>query len=152
MKTPIMIETKLHPNSSMIYEILTEVSEKKTKKEKIALLQQMNSLHLRNVLRGAFDNTIQWDLPEGTPPITTNDQTPRHIRRISDQLKYFVVGGPGAKMLTPKKQKMFINFLEQLHSKEIEVIVAMKDKVLHEKFPGLKRDVVNEAFPGLLRG
>lgn len=144
--------TTLHPNSSLVHEILTEVSELKTKKEKIQLLQQMNSLHLRNILRGAFDNTIQWDLPEGTPPVNVNDQTPRPIRKISDQLKYFVTGGPGSKLLTAKKQRMFISFLEQIHSKDVAVVIAMKDKKMTEMFPGLKRDVVNEAFPGLLRG
>lgn len=144
--------TTLHPNSSLVHEILTEVSNLKSKKEKIQLLQQMNSLHLRNILRGAFDETIQWDLPEGTPPYTVNDQSPRSIRKISDQLKYFVVGGPGAKMIAAKRQRMFISFLEQIHSKDGAVVVAMKDKKLTELFPGIKRDVVNEAFPGLLRG
>jgi hypothetical protein len=144
--------TTLHPNSSLVHEILSEVSALRTKKEKIQLLQQMNSLHLRNILRGAFDETIQWDLPEGTPPVTINDQTPRSVHKISDQLKYFVTGGPGAKLMTAKKQRMFISFLEQLHSKDVAVIIAMKDKKMTELFPGLKRDVVNEAFPGLLRG
>lgn len=144
--------TTLHPNSSLVHEILTEVSALKTKKEKIQLLQQMNSLHLRNILRGAFDETIQWDLPEGTPPYTVNDQSPRAVRKISDQLKYFVTGGPGAKLIAAKKQRMFISFLEQIHSKDGKVIIAMKDKKLAELFTGVKRDVVNEAFPGLLRG
>ena len=146
-----MIETQLHPNTSLVHDILTQVSSKKAKKDKIQLLQQMNSLHLRNILRGAFDDSIQWDLPEGKPPVQVNDQNPRHLRRISDQLRYFVLNGPGQKMIAAKKQKMFINFLEQIHSKDIEVICAMKDKTLQEMFPGLTKGLVSEAFPGLIR-
>ena len=50
------------------HEILTKVNNAKDKPKKIEVLQQNDSVSLRQILKVAFDPKIKWDLPEGTPP------------------------------------------------------------------------------------
>ena len=142
---------QFNPLTATCHQVLEAASKLKSKKEKVAFLQEHTSLHLRNVLRGAFDDSIQWDLPEGLPPLEVNEEKTRHMRRNTDMLKYFVIGGPGETMQMAKRQKLFIRMLEELPHEDVEVIVAMKDKELQKKYSGITRAVVKEAFPKLIR-
>ena len=57
----------------LINEVLQKVSNAKTKKEKIKLLQQYNTQALRSVLIVNFDESIISLLPEGTVPYQPNE-------------------------------------------------------------------------------
>ena len=57
----------------MISEILETAGTKKTRKEKIEYLRTQNSRPLRTILKGAFDPTVQFLLPEGEPPYWKDD-------------------------------------------------------------------------------
>ena len=48
----------------MISEIFTKVNNAKDKPAKIEVLMTYDCQPLRQVLKGAFDPTIKWDLPE----------------------------------------------------------------------------------------
>jgi hypothetical protein len=41
---------------------------------------------------------------------------------------------------------MFVQMLEGLHPDEADILVAAKDKILHQKYKGLSDNVVKEAF------
>ena len=41
---------------------------------------------------------------------------------------------------------MFIQMLEGLHESEARLVIAAKDKKLHQVYKGLSKDVVKEAF------
>ena len=41
---------------------------------------------------------------------------------------------------------MFVQLLEGLHVSEAKVVVAAKDKRLHQVYKGLSKDLVKEAF------
>ena len=41
---------------------------------------------------------------------------------------------------------MFVQLLEGLHEDEAKILVAAKDKKLHQKYKGLSTNVVKEAF------
>ena len=41
---------------------------------------------------------------------------------------------------------MFIRLLESLHPDEADIVIAAKDKILHQKYKGLSKNVVMEAF------
>ena len=60
-------------SAPLMHEILTKVNNAKDKPAKIAVLKIHDSVPLRQVLKGAFDPNIIWDLPEGTPPFNRND-------------------------------------------------------------------------------
>ena len=60
-------------NVLLFSEILTKVNNAKDKPKKIAVLRQYDNAPLRQVLKGAFDKNIVWDLPAGDPPYIANE-------------------------------------------------------------------------------
>ena len=56
-----------------VFEILLEFEQQKTKaKRKEVLLKYADVPALKDVLRGTFDDSLQFTLPEGTPPYNPN--------------------------------------------------------------------------------
>ena len=83
-------------SAPLISEILTKVNNAKDKPKKVAVLRENDSQPLRQILKGAFDPKIKWDLPEGTPPYSENDAPAgtEHTTLYTEarRLYYFVDG------------------------------------------------------------
>lgn len=143
-----------------VYQVLEKAAEAKTKEEKVIILRQNNSLALRSILKGGMDSTVEFILPEGAPPYNSEEAekwgyTTSSIQRAVKKFKYFVKGGPGEKLPSIKREKMFVDTIESLHPKEAELLILMKDKGFIHKtgtahFKGITRKLVLEAFPNLL--
>ena len=94
-------------SAPLLHEILTKVNNAKDKSKKIDVLRENDSVPLRQILKGAFDPKIKWDLPEGTPPYKVNDaqagteHTTLHTE--SRRLWHFVEGAD--KKLSKSKTK-----------------------------------------------
>ena len=95
-------------SAPLLSEILTKVNNAKDKPKKIAVLRKNDSQPLRQVLKGAFDPKIKWDLPEGNPPYTENDAPAgtEHTTLYTEarRLYYFVEGADGNKLSKTKKR------------------------------------------------
>jgi hypothetical protein len=133
----------------LISEILEKVSKVKTKKEKVRLLQEYNHDALRMVIKSSFDPKIEWALPYGDVPYTRNDapEGTEHssLSYESRKLYHFIKGGDN-QINQNKREAMFVQMLEGLHESEAAVLVAAKDKKLHQMYKGLSKNVVMEAF------
>ena len=133
----------------LISEILEKVSKVKTKKEKVKLLQEYNHNALRMVIKSSFDPKIEWALPDGDVPYTRNDapEGTEHtsLSYESRKLYHFIKGGDN-QITQNKREAMFVQMLEGLHESEAAVLVAAKDKKLHQMYKGLSAPVVKEAF------
>ena len=133
----------------LISEILEKVSKVKTKKEKVTILQQYNHDALRMVIKASFDPKIEWQLPDGDVPYTRNDapEGTEHtsLSYESRKLYHFIKGGDN-QITQNKREAMFVQMLEGLHESEAAVLVAAKDKKLHQMYKGLSKNVVVEAF------
>ena len=133
----------------LISEILEKVSKVKTKKEKVTILQQYNHDALRMVIKASFDPKIEWALPDGDVPYTRNDapEGTEHtsLSYESRKLYHFIKGGDN-RITQNKREAMFVQMLEGLHESEAAVLVAAKDKKLHQMYKGLSKNVVVEAF------
>lgn len=130
-------------------EILDKVSKKKTKKEKVALLQRYNSDALRMVIKSSFDPKIEWQLPEGGVPYMANDapEGTEHTMLVSEARKLFhFIKGGNPTLHQNKRESMFVQMLEGLQEQEAELLIAAKDKKLHQVYKGLSKNVVMEAF------
>ena len=57
----------------LVSDVLDLVAKAETKKEKIEILRKHNSLELRDVLKGAFDETVVFILPKGKPAINNEE-------------------------------------------------------------------------------
>ena len=130
-------------------EILDKVHKAKTKPQKIKILQEHDTDALRMVIKSSFDPNIEWDIPEGTPPYMANEApegTEHSYLENESKLYWHFVKGADNQTSKTRKETMFIQSLEGLCKGEAEVVLDMKDKVLHRKYKGLSAAVVKEAF------
>ena len=112
-------------------EILSKVAKLKTKKEKVDYLQRYNTDALRMV---PFEPN---DSPEGTEHTILAGEARR--------LYNFIKGG-NPQLTQNKREMMFVQLLEGLHEDEANLLVAAKDKKLHQVYKGLSANVVKTAF------
>jgi hypothetical protein len=112
-------------------------------------LQQYNSNALRMVIKSSFDPKIEWDLPEGDVPYKANDapEGTEHTMLISEARKLFhFIKGGNNQINGMKRESMFVQMLEGLNENEATLLIAAKDKSLHQLYKGLSKNVVMEAF------
>jgi len=139
------------PSNPLLSEVLAKVSKQRTKAKKIQVLKENESLHLKSVLIWNFDDSVVSILPEGPVPFDKNEAPAgtehtylAHEHRV---LYNFIKGGND--FLKPvKREQLFLQLLEGLHSDEAEVICLMKDKKLTDKYK-ITKAVVTEAFPDI---
>ena len=133
----------------LISEILDKVHKAKTKADKLKILRDYDSQPLRMVIKSSFDPKIEWELPKGEVPFKANEAPmgTEHTR-LSSEAKKLYHYNKGGDNTTPKykKELMFVQLLEGLHVSEAKVVVAAKDKRLHQVYKGLSKDLVKEAF------
>lgn len=130
-------------------EIFAKVSKLKSKKEKVSFLRQYQTPALRMVIKSSFDPNIVWALPEGEVPFTPNDapEGTEHSNLSYEARKlYHYIEGGNPTLSQNKRESMFVALLEGLHPSEADILVAAKDKLLHQKYKGLSKNVVIEAF------
>ena len=133
----------------LISEILDKVSKAKSKQEKVNILRENDHQSLRMVIKSSFDSNIEWQLPDGDVPYTRNEapEGTEHasLSYESRKLYHFIRGGNN-QITQNKRETMFVQMLEGLHHTEAAVLVAAKDKKLHQVYKGLSAPVVKEAF------
>lgn len=132
-----------------VFEVIEECNKIKEKAGKIAFLQQHNSGALSDILRGTFDDRVEWLLPKGPVPFTPNrpESTPSNLLKECAKFAYLVKGGKGPNLNAPRREKIFIGILEAIHPKDAYLVVDM----INKKAPkGINRQLVKEAFSHLL--
>jgi len=133
----------------LISEVLTKVNNAKDKPKKIQVLKDYDNLPLRQVLKGAFDPKIEWDLPAGDPPYIANEApigTEHGLLRNEAKRLWYFVKGANNELTKTQKETMFIQMLEGLHKDEAKLLLGMKSKSLNKMYKGLTESVVREAF------
>ena len=131
------------------HEILTKVNNAKDKPKKIEVLKKYDTNELRMFLKGAFDEKLEWLLPEGKPPYTVNEAPvgTEHtwLKQEVKRMFHFLKGG-NPQLSQMKRDNMFIQLLEGLSAEEAELLVWAKDGELNKHYKGLTANLVKEAF------
>jgi hypothetical protein len=137
-----------------IFEVLDEIEEAKTKKDKMEVIEKNLSKVLVLVFELAYHPQIEWlikempdnyKIPTDTLPGISRTQLSTEIRK----LYMFRKGDPTAEKLGPQKRnELLIQMLEALEPREAEVIIGIFQKDLGVK--GLNYKFLKEAFPNLL--
>lgn len=138
------------------HEILNKLQKERYLKKRLKLLQNVNdpkeAFPLKTILQMQFMDSVTFDVPEGAPPYTPDEgvagQQLTHISRAIKKLKNCTKKSPLPKF---KKESIFIELLESVHAEDAKILIAAKDKVLHEIYPALKEELVREAYPTLLK-
>ena len=155
---------KLPVSKTLITEVLQRVSNAKTKGEKVKILQEYKSPALTKILLCNFAKSVSFVFPSGKTPYEPLDrpkgvqhQTLFNEQRMLDKFITKTVGGvtyfgcsgstkPSIQQL--KKEHLWIQLLEALHTEESELLDLMKDKKLNSKYKITKQNVI-DAFPEL---
>ena len=131
------------------HEILTKVNNAKDKPKKIEVLKKYDTNELRMFLKGAFDEKLEWLLPEGKPPYTVNEAPvgTEHtwLKQEVKRMFHFLKGG-NPQLSQMKRDNMFIQMLEGLSAEEAELLVWAKDGELNKHYKGLTANLIKEAF------
>ncbi len=141
-----------------LHEIFTEVDEVTSTAKKAQILQDNESDGLKIVLRGAFDTGIEWLVPDSKPPYQPNDapdydladlQLAQEAKKIG---RFATFNGEpttqGKDLTKTRREVLFIQLLEGLHTTEAEILLSMVNKKLNYK--GLTAKLSNKAFPDLI--
>lgn len=139
-------------NKLQVFEIIDKLEKVKTKSEQINVLKNNDIMPLRDVLRGTFDDSIQWNLPDGEPPYTPSlpESAPSSLLKQHLKFKYFVKGFKESDSLNKiRRERMFIDILESVHPKDAEILIAM----INKKSPSesITKELIQTAFPGLIQ-
>ena len=141
-----------------LHEIFTEIDEVTSVARKAQILKDNESIGLKTVLRGAFDTGIQWQVPNTYPPFTPNDavdydladlQLVKEAKKIG---RFATINGQetaqGRDLTKTRRETLFIQLLEGLHTTEADILLSMVKKKLNYK--GLTAKLSNRAFPDLI--
>ena len=132
----------------LAHEIFTQVNNAKDKPKKIEVLRKHDSQGLRQLCKAAFDPSIVWDIPEGTPPFMQNDvpEGTEHTSLLDEARKLYLFIKGGSNIPRVKKETLFIQMLEALHKDDAQVLIDIKEKKLNLTYKGLTENCVKEAF------
>ena len=158
-KTP-----KLPVSKTLISEVLQRASNAKTKDEKVSILREYKSPALTKILLCNFAKSVEFVFPSGQTPYTQLDvpkginhqmlyNEHRHLEKfikkhVNGVVYYGCSGSPRPNIKSLKKEALWIQLLEALHSDEADLLDLVKDKNLTERYKVTKQNVI-EAFPEL---
>ena len=128
------------PRNPSIVEILGLVEETKGKQSKVDILKQFNGRNdVKYALKAAFDDRVQFTLPDGLPdgfvvgdpdtPAGAMDMAPERFIRVFKRMQYWVEGG-SAQASQSKREEIYLNTLRSLEKSEAEFLVAIKEKTM----------------------
>ena len=137
----------------LMHEVLQKVSNAKTKKEKLKLLQEYNTNALRMILIINFDDSVVSMLPPGNVPYTPNEAPEGTEHTILEKearlLHHFFKGGSNVSQV--KRENMFVQMLEGLNAGEAEALILAKDKKIGKRWK-ITKACVSEAYPSIVWG
>lgn len=133
------------------HEVFDMVAKATKKEDKIKILRENDTIVLRTVLFATYSDKVKFNLPEGTPPYTPSapHNPATDLKRQLGELKYFIVGSAGDRMIKFKREHKFVQLLEGIHPRDAEMVLTMVAKKSPAK--GVTENVVKEAFPDLLK-
>ncbi len=135
----------------VVSEFLNKLGKIKTAVKKKEFLQENESRQLKTFLKGAFDKSLEFNLPKGTPPYTPNKESTKGFGFVSKEFRYFAKGYEGDALTPTVREGKFIKVLESVSPKEAELLILMKDKKLLGKYKGVTLKLVSDAFPTLIQ-
>ena len=133
----------------MMNEIATKINNAKDKPRKLKVLKDHDSIPLRQVLKGAFDPSIEWLLPQGDVPFKRNDApigTEHTLLSQEAKRLYFFTKGGDSSLSNTKRETLFIQLLEGLSAEEADFLVTVVNKKINNKYKGFTANLVREAF------
>ncbi len=132
-----------------IAEYLINISNGKTKTERKQLLKDAvnNTPQVMTILKYMFKDSIEFNLPPGSPPFKTAEKREdlqgalySELRKLRNFMK-----GEHPNMTQVRREQLFIQLLESVDPDDANLLIAMKDKV--SPYKNLTKKFVMETLP-----
>ena len=141
-----------------LHEIFEQVSKESSVNKKVEILKDNDSQGLQVFLRCVYDDSISWIIPDSTPPYEPNDAPEWDLADMKLEQEVLKIGRfiqvdgqtpiQGRDLTRTRREDLFIQLLEGLHSTEADLLMSgVKKKI---KYKGLTKRVVQKAFPDLI--
>ena len=131
--------------------IFEEIAKAKTKNDKkLVLIKYGENGALKELLKYTFHPDIKFLLPAGNPPynsVVDESDNPTYLYGLVRKLYLFIEGG-NDDLKQSRREYLFVELLESIHSSEAELLIQVKDKKI--KCRGLTYNLVKETFSDLL--
>jgi len=128
--------------------IFQEISDAPTHLEKVQALQQNRNAMVDLLLELTFSKDIMiTGLPEGKPSLTTGEAAlfNAHLLYANRRIIEMFINDNSAHIPPIKREKIFLDFLENLDPSEVTLICEVKDRKL-TSFPGITKKVVEKVY------
>ena len=134
-----------------VFEIFEEFKKAEGRDGRLEVLKKYSdNWAFRDILRGSFDESLVFNIPEGRPPFTPNEpqSVPSSLNKLHKDFGWFVQGGAGDRLPAFKRENKFIGLLEAIHPEDAELVLKMVAKKAPCRY--ITKKLVQEAFPDLI--
>ena len=136
---------------TQVFEVFEEYKKAGSREDRLEVLKKYsNHYAFRDILRGTFDDSLEFNLPEGRPPFTPNkpESAPTTLLKRHREFGLYVSGGQGDSLPAYKRESKFIQLLEGIHPEDAEYVLKMVAKKPPVRY--ITKKIVQEAFPNLI--
>ena len=137
---------------TQVFEVFEEYKKAGSREDRLEVLKKYSDHYaFRDILRGTFDDSLEFNLPEGRPPFTPNkpESAPTTLLKRHREFGLYVSGGQGDSLPAYKRENKFIQLLEGIHPEDAEYVLKMVAKKPPVRY--ITKKIVQEAFPNLIR-
>lgn len=134
-----------------VFEIFEEFKQAEGRDGRLDVLKKYSdNWAFRDILRGSFDESLVFNIPEGRPPFTPNQpqSVPSTLNKLHKDFGWFIQGGAGDRLPDFKRENKFIGLLESVHPEDAELVLKMVAKKAPCRY--ITKKLVQEAFPDLI--
>jgi len=134
-----------------VFEVFEEYKNADSRESRLNVLKKYSEHYaFRDILRGTFDDSLEFNLPEGRPPFTPNkpESVPTTLLKKHRDFGLFVHGSRGDSLPAYKREQKFIELLEGIHPEDAEYVLKMVAKKPPVRY--ITKKIVQEAFPNLI--
>lgn len=131
-----------------ISEILQLVNDADGPKEKAELLRKHDSPVLRTIIKHLFDKSIKFLIPNTIKYKKNNLVDQENLLYYEAKKLYLFVENGHPTLTQEKREKLFVNFLENLSPADAALVYAMSQH--KNPFPKIHRLTIEKVFPGLI--
>ena len=134
-----------------VFEVFEEYKKADSRESRLGVLKKYeDNWAFKDILRGSFDESLEFILPSGRPPFTPNkaESVPSTLLKQHKQFGNFIKGGNGDQTPAFKRENQFVQLLESVHPEDAEYVLKMVAKKPPCRY--ITKKLVQEAFPTLI--
>ena len=137
---------------TQVFEVFEEYKKAGSREERLDVLKKYSEHYaFLDILRGTFDDSLEFNLPEGRPPFTPNrpESVPTTLLKRHRDFGLFVHGPRSDQLPAYKREQKFIELLEGIHPEDAEYVLKMVAKKPPVRY--ITKKIIQEALPNLIR-